>query len=106
MTDMKALLRKVSREQSAKFLGRRRSSSPQKNVRASTWPTAYHQPEKGVSSTPSKDIISTRVLIISDTHCAQLLQQDDAEALPFKEPLPEADVLIHCGMLCRKVIEI
>lgn len=40
--------------------------------------------------------VKTRVLIISDTHCAPLAEGDGH---PFKAPLPKADVLIHCGDL-------
>ena len=41
----------------------------------------------------------TRVLIISDTHAAPLLGREDETEQAFKEPLPAADVLIHCGTL-------
>lgn len=45
--------------------------------------------------------VKTRVLIISDTHCAGLSEQEDQDppVLPFKAPLPPADLLIHCGDL-------
>ncbi|KAK5175208.1 uncharacterized protein LTR77_000345 [Saxophila tyrrhenica] len=47
--------------------------------------------------------IKTRILIISDTHCAQLSKDEDAPSTyptpPFKSPLPSADLLIHCGDL-------
>jgi len=43
--------------------------------------------------------VSTRVLIISDTHAAPLLGREDETEQAFKEPLPAADVLIHCGTL-------
>lgn len=38
--------------------------------------------------------VKTRILIISDTH-NRPLQED--EGLAFREPLPDADVCIHCG---------
>lgn len=46
--------------------------------------------------------VKTRILIISDTHCAQLSSKDNARAFPappFSSPLPSADLLIHCGDL-------
>lgn len=45
--------------------------------------------------------IKTRILIISDTHCAALESRDDSPPplAPFKAPLPSADLLIHCGDL-------
>ena len=45
--------------------------------------------------------VTTRVLIISDTHHAPLSTKDDAPhpKAPFKSPLPSADLLIHCGDL-------
>ena len=44
--------------------------------------------------------IKTRILIISDTHCAALQDANPSEqARPFQHPLPPADVLIHCGDL-------
>ncbi|KAK3067113.1 hypothetical protein LTR53_016213, partial [Teratosphaeriaceae sp. CCFEE 6253] len=45
--------------------------------------------------------VKTRVLIISDTHCAGLKQRDGSgtPALAFEAPLPAADLLIHCGDL-------
>lgn len=47
------------------------------------------------------DTIKTRILIISDTHCAALDDRDDSPPprAPFKAPLPSADLLIHCGDL-------
>ncbi|KAH0848856.1 hypothetical protein AYO21_09573 [Fonsecaea monophora] len=52
-----------------------------------------------------RKMISTRILIISDTH-AQLPSQPGEGAspaapavVPFQAPLPAADVLIHCGDL-------
>ncbi|CAK3985440.1 related to metallophosphoesterase domain-containing 2 [Lecanosticta acicola] len=52
----------------------------------------------------AESTIRTRILIISDTHCARL---DDAEGRnpatpPFKAPLPKADLLIHAGDLTYK----
>jgi len=48
--------------------------------------------------------IKTRVLIISDTHCAPLEQADETSARTraFQHPLPNADVLIHCGDLTHQ----
>lgn len=45
--------------------------------------------------------VKTRVLIISDTHCASLQPQDGQQKPqpPFQDPLPSADLLIHCGDL-------
>ncbi|GAB7352841.1 hypothetical protein MBLNU459_g3450t1 [Dothideomycetes sp. NU459] len=40
--------------------------------------------------------VKTRILIISDTH-NRPLQSSDHAYQPFREPLPAADVLIHCG---------
>lgn len=41
--------------------------------------------------------VKTRILIISDTHCAPL--SGISPIPPFKSPLPKADLLIHCGDL-------
>lgn len=41
--------------------------------------------------------VKTRVLIISDTHCAPLKGKN--VLAPFVAPLPKADLLIHCGDL-------
>ncbi|KAK4507155.1 hypothetical protein PRZ48_000889 [Zasmidium cellare] len=51
--------------------------------------------------------VKTRVLIISDTHCAPLAEQDEGRQpfAPFKAPLPKADVLIHCGDLTMTGLE-
>ncbi|KIX96272.1 uncharacterized protein Z520_08050 [Fonsecaea multimorphosa CBS 102226] len=52
-----------------------------------------------------KMMISTRILIISDTHAHLALPPADdsgspvAVVVPFHQPLPSADVLIHCGDL-------
>lgn len=46
--------------------------------------------------------VKTRILIISDTHCARLSTRDgngNAVLAPFTAPLPRADLLIHCGDL-------
>jgi Icc-related predicted phosphoesterase len=46
--------------------------------------------------------LKTRILIISDTHCASLARHEKTaqELCPaFKSPLPAADLLIHCGDL-------
>ncbi|KAL9052362.1 MAG: hypothetical protein Q9162_005454 [Coniocarpon cinnabarinum] len=45
-------------------------------------------------ATPS---VPVRFLIISDTHTAQLLPDDEEHA--FRHPMPEADVVLHCGDL-------
>jgi len=52
----------------------------------------------------SPSTLKTRFLIISDTHTAQpaLGLPDDAFAsrpIAFRQPLPKADVLLHCGDL-------
>jgi Calcineurin-like phosphoesterase len=44
--------------------------------------------------------ISTRFLIISDTHNFEF--EDTGPARPFRLPVPEADVLIHCGDLTHR----
>ncbi|KAH7392579.1 ser/Thr protein phosphatase family protein [Pyrenochaeta sp. MPI-SDFR-AT-0127] len=43
--------------------------------------------------------IKTRFLIISDTHSASPLQNGANDEVPFRPPLPKADVLLHCGDL-------
>lgn len=47
--------------------------------------------------------MKTRVLIISDTHCAALSKKHGDPSTypmpPFESPLPPADLLIHCGDL-------
>lgn len=48
------------------------------------------------------DTVKTRVLIISDTHGADIDERDGQRIRPFPpfaSPLPKADVLIHCGDL-------
>ena len=49
----------------------------------------------------SSPTVKTRILIISDTHGAkpQPAGQDAASAVGFRDPLPEADVVLHCGDL-------
>jgi predicted MPP superfamily phosphohydrolase len=42
-------------------------------------------------------MIKTRILIISDTHSTPLAPASSSQ--PFRQPLPSADVLIHCGDL-------
>ncbi|KIW93538.1 uncharacterized protein Z519_06143 [Cladophialophora bantiana CBS 173.52] len=42
-------------------------------------------------------MISTRILIISDTHAQLPLPAEEGSPVPFRYPLPSADVLIHCG---------
>ena len=44
--------------------------------------------------------VKTRILIISDTHSTPL--QPTTSANPFRQPLPSADILIHCGDLTMK----
>jgi len=50
-----------------------------------------------------KDCVRTRVLVLSDTHSAELVSRTEEEGgeewRAFKEPLPSADVVLHCGML-------
>ncbi|KAF2016847.1 ser/Thr protein phosphatase family protein [Aaosphaeria arxii CBS 175.79] len=49
------------------------------------------------TNTPlSSEKVKTRILIISDTHTASLFPSDTHD-VPFREPLPKADVLLHCG---------
>jgi predicted phosphodiesterase len=45
--------------------------------------------------------VKTRFLIVSDTHSAQPLPDaaPDPHPIPFRQPLPKADVLLHCGDL-------
>ena len=49
------------------------------------------------------DCVRTRVLVLSDTHSAELMGRDgdggekDGDWMAFKEPLPNADVVVHCG---------
>jgi predicted MPP superfamily phosphohydrolase len=45
----------------------------------------------------SAQTIKTRILIISDTHSTPLAPASSYQ--PFRQPLPSADVLIHCGDL-------
>ncbi|THX34819.1 Metallo-dependent phosphatase [Aureobasidium pullulans] len=44
--------------------------------------------------------VKTRILIISDTHSTPL--QPTTSPNPFRQPLPPADILIHCGDLTMK----
>lgn len=49
----------------------------------------------------NKQTVKTRVLIISDTHNAIPFDtKDDVHA--FRQPLPDAEVLIHCGDLTQE----
>lgn len=48
----------------------------------------------------SQDEVRTRILVLSDTHCA-LPDPIDPNA-PFRWPLPKADVLLHAGDLTMK----
>ncbi|KAF2749225.1 Metallo-dependent phosphatase [Sporormia fimetaria CBS 119925] len=51
-------------------------------------------------STSSSDRIKTRILIISDTHDASPVPSGSSPCdVPFRSPLPSADVLLHCGDL-------
>lgn len=43
--------------------------------------------------------IKTRFLIISDTHSADPSEAASGDGFPFRPPLPQADVLMHCGDL-------
>nr|POE88432.1 metallophosphoesterase domain-containing protein 1 [Quercus suber] len=50
----------------------------------------------------SSSTMKTRILIISDTHCAGLFpgtREGSTPVPPFCHPLPSADLLIHCGDL-------
>ncbi|KAK3670318.1 hypothetical protein LTR78_009772 [Recurvomyces mirabilis] len=49
--------------------------------------------------TMTEQTIKTRILIISDTHCAPLKPKNSDSPPPFAAPLPAADILIHCGDL-------
>jgi predicted phosphodiesterase len=49
------------------------------------------------STEESIPTVKTRVLIISDTHTADLHHSGSKHA--FRHPLPKADVLLHCGDL-------
>jgi hypothetical protein len=53
---------------------------------------------QSASSPSPKSPVKTRFLIISDTHNATLLPSTFHDH-PFREPLPSADVLLHCGDL-------
>jgi predicted MPP superfamily phosphohydrolase len=55
-------------------------------------------PSTAVSTTEPSDTVKTRILIISDTHSATIFPPGKAD-VPFREPLPKADVLLHCGDL-------
>ena len=47
----------------------------------------------------STSSITTRFLVISDTHSAEPSQNATNAEVSFRPPLPEADVLLHCGDL-------
>lgn len=49
---------------------------------------------------PNSAMVSTRFLIISDTHNFEF-EDDTANPLPFRLPVPKVDVLLHCGDLTR-----
>ena len=44
-------------------------------------------------------LIKTRFLILSDTHSAVPLPDGAEKHIAFRQPLPRADVLLHCGDL-------
>lgn len=46
----------------------------------------------------SNNTVKTRICIISDTHSQSPYPADDASHR-FREPLPKADILLHCGDL-------
>lgn len=46
--------------------------------------------------------VKTRVLIISDTHCASLSGEGHDDTTPFTSPLTDCDLLIHCGDLTHE----
>lgn len=70
------------------------------------------------SSSPDSPTIKTRILIISDTHTSvpQVKEEDDSDTeddlsrpralmfhpTGFRAPLPEADVVLHCGDLSKR----
>jgi Icc-related predicted phosphoesterase len=45
----------------------------------------------------ASNTVKTRILVLSDTHNA--LPEEDDDTLPYRWPLPQADVLIHAGDL-------
>ena len=49
-------------------------------------------------STPTSSTVSTRFLVISDTHNFEF-EDDSANPVPLSLPLPKADVVLHCGDL-------
>lgn len=51
-----------------------------------------------ITSTETMNSIKTKVLIISDTHCCELKPANDLSHI-FRNPLPRAEVLLHCGDL-------
>ncbi|KAI9666957.1 MAG: hypothetical protein M1831_001462 [Alyxoria varia] len=54
--------------------------------------TGHHKPAQ-------QQTAKVRFLIISDTHTVELMPELFTPDRPFRDPLPKADVLIHCGDL-------
>lgn len=52
-----------------------------------------------MSQTPAQSHIKTRILVLSDTHSAFPSQNERNDHAAFRPPLPQADVLLHCGDL-------
>jgi hypothetical protein len=53
------------------------------------------------TSSPPTSHIKTRFLILSDTHSFDPINNTNNDA-PYRPPLPQADVLLHCGDLTIK----
>lgn len=79
------------------------AATPAPPATGQLYTTPSRAPTPPSSATPT---VRTRVLIISDTHGVEpQAAQPDGAAAPrsaFHEPLPEADVVIHCGDLTKR----
>lgn len=64
-----------------------------------TYATFSLESSKLDTTTMSTSRITTRFLVISDTHSAEPSQNVTNAEVSFRPPLPEADVLLHCGDL-------
>ncbi|KAG0650415.1 Metallophosphoesterase domain-containing 1 [Hyphodiscus hymeniophilus] len=47
------------------------------------------------------ETITTKLMIISDTHCFQFGDAENVQGT-FKKPLPKVDILLHCGDLTER----